>query len=55
VANRQVLQWQSGYGVVSFGRKDLQWVQAYVRNQREHHSNNDAQDRLEWIQPMEAR
>ena len=52
VANRQVLQWQSGYGVVSFGRKDLQWVQAYVRNQREHHASNDAQDRLERIEPV---
>jgi REP element-mobilizing transposase RayT len=29
-----VLQWQSGYGVVSFGRGDLDWVRAYVRSQR---------------------
>ena len=54
VANRQVLQWQSGYGVVSFGRKDLQWVLAYVGNQREHHASNGAQDRLERIEPMDA-
>ena len=54
IADRQVLQWQSGYGVVSFGRKDLPWVQAYVRNQRERHSSNGAKDRLERIEPMEA-
>lgn len=54
VASRQVLQWQSGYGVVSFGRKDLPWVQAYVCNQREHHSSNDAHDRLERIESLEA-
>jgi putative transposase len=29
---RKVLEWQTGYGVVSFGTKDLDWVTAYVRN-----------------------
>jgi len=52
IANHQLLQWQSGYGVVSFGSKDLQWVVAYVRDQREHHSNNTALDRLEQVEPM---
>ena len=32
------LQWQAGYGVVSFGTRDLPWVIEYVRNQREHHA-----------------
>jgi REP element-mobilizing transposase RayT len=32
VANRKVLEWQPGYGVVSFGTKDLPWVIEYVRN-----------------------
>jgi putative transposase len=30
------LAWQTGYGVVSFGRGDLAWVLEYIRNQREH-------------------
>ena len=29
-----MLEWQAGYGVVSFGTKNLEWVKAYVRNQR---------------------
>jgi putative transposase len=45
----RVLEWQTGYGVVSFGAKDLQWVVAYIRNQREHHQAGRAHDRLERI------
>jgi putative transposase len=30
VTNRKVLEWQTGYGVVSFGTKDLPWVVRYV-------------------------
>ncbi len=52
IANRQRLQSQSGYGVVSLPSKDLQWVVAYVRDQREHHSNHTALDRLEQVEPM---
>jgi putative transposase len=52
ITSRQSLQWQVGYGVVSFGLKDLQWVLAYVRNQRQHHASNDTQDRLERIEPI---
>jgi putative transposase len=29
----KLLEWQSGYGVVSFGTKDLDWVKEYIRNQ----------------------
>jgi putative transposase len=50
---QKVLQWQAGYGVVSFGTKDLEWVKAYVRNQREHHRRGTAQDRLERITQLE--
>ena len=46
---RKVLEWQTGYGVVSFGTKDLPWVVAYIRNQKEHHSLGNAHDRLERI------
>jgi putative transposase len=43
------LEWQAGYGVVSFGTRDLDWVVEYVRNQREHHARGTIHDRLERI------
>ena len=42
----KTLQRQTGYGVVSFGTGDLDWVIAYIRNQRVHHDKQTAQDRL---------
>lgn len=45
----KVLQWQTGYGVVTFGARDRDWVCEYIRNQREHHSRGTIQDRLERI------
>ena len=50
---RKVLEWQDGYGVVSFGTKDLEWVRAYVRNQRQHHSEGKTHDRLERVESPE--
>ena len=49
IANRKVLEWQDGYGVVSFGTKDLEWVTQYVRNQREHHKQGTTSKRMERI------
>ena len=46
---RKILEWQPGYGVVSFGTKDLEWVKAYVRDQRRHHAQGNIHDRLERI------
>lgn len=43
------LQWQSGYGVVSFGTKDLPWVVEYVHRQKEHHGRGTIHERLERI------
>lgn len=45
----KALEWQRGYGVVSFGTKDLPWILRYIANQREHHANNSTYDRLERI------
>lgn len=45
----KALEWQRGYGVVSFGTKDLKWVVEYIRNQRDHHRKGDTYDRLERI------
>lgn len=44
---RKVLEWQRGYGVVSFGKAHLDWVLKYVANQREHHRNRTIEPRLE--------
>ncbi|MEP7075573.1 MAG: transposase [Acidobacteriota bacterium] len=41
------LQWQAGYGIVSFGSRDLKWVVGYIHNQREHHSKGTIHERLE--------
>jgi hypothetical protein len=43
----KALEWQRGYGIVTFGTKDLQWVVDYVNNQKEHHKNGTTRDRLE--------
>jgi len=54
LGNRQKeLQWQAGYGVVSFGTRDLPWVVDYVRNQREHHARGSIHERLERIDQEE--
>ena len=54
IANRRLLEWQSGYGVVSFGTKDLPWVVAYIKNQRQHHTNGKVYKRLENVGTQEA-
>jgi len=48
------LGWQSGYGVVSFGTKDLRWVVNYILNQKEHHKRASIYDRLERIEEIES-
>lgn len=47
IANRHLLEWQTDYGVVSFGTRDLRWVISYVRNQKQHHAKGTIQERLE--------
>jgi len=49
----KTLQWQEGYGVVSFGTRDLEWVKTYVRNQKEHHAKGSMHARLEAIEAEE--
>jgi len=43
----KVLERQAGYGVVSFGTKDLPWVRQYIQNQRSHHATGKIANRLE--------
>lgn len=53
LANRKLLDWQTGYGVMSFGTKDLEWVVNYVRNQKQYHADNTIVNRLECTDEME--
>lgn len=41
------LEWQRGYGVVSFGKRQLPWVLDYIARQKEHHAKGTAKRRLE--------
>jgi putative transposase len=50
----KLLEWQSGYGVVSFGTRNLNWVRNYVRNQKAHHAKGRIVDRLERINALES-
>jgi putative transposase len=50
----KVLQWQAGYGVVSFGTRDLEWVNSYIRNQRGRHASGRISERLERITDIET-
>ena len=47
------LYWQRGYGVVSFGKNNLDWVLGYLANQKVHHGKGRAGDRLERITAYE--
>jgi hypothetical protein len=47
---KRMLEWQTGYGVVSFGTKDMEWVVDYIRRQKEHHACGAVHDRLERIE-----
>lgn len=49
----KALEWQRGYGVVSFGRRHLPWVVEYIRRQREHHAHGTIHVRLEAHEPDE--
>ncbi len=53
ICSRNVLAWQTGYGVVSFGTKYLPWVVAYIQNQESHHAADTVHDRLERITQIE--
>ena len=49
VSGNKVLEWQNGYGVVSFTKRDLKWVLDYVMGQKEHHAKDQLTERLERI------
>ena len=50
LTTNKLLEWQNGYGILSFGTKDLKWVVNYVLNQKEHHTTGRIFARLETIE-----
>lgn len=38
IFGKDTLQWQRGYGVVSFSKRQLAYIRNYVENQKEHHA-----------------
>ena len=44
---RSSLNWQRGYGVVSFARRNLTGLQKYVASQKEHHRAGTVRPALE--------
>ena len=46
---RKILEWQRGFGVVSFGKKNLKWVLDYIIRQKEHHAAGSTLERLESV------
>ncbi len=45
----KTLQWQDGYGVISFGKRSLAEVVDYIKHQREHHQKGSTHSGLERI------
>jgi len=50
----KALEWQRGYGAVSFGRRNLGWVIEYIERQREHHAAGKVFARLEAFEPEDG-
>jgi REP-associated tyrosine transposase len=46
----KALQWQTGYGVVSFGKNNLDFVTDYIERQKEHHGSGKVHGRLERVE-----
>src|SRR5690606_21966553 len=42
-------KWQEGYGVVTFGEKNLPFVQAYIAQQKQHHAVGTVIAKLEQL------
>ena len=55
IMNRNRFAWQAGYGVVSFGSKDLPWVTDYIRQQRDHHATGKTHSRRNESRPSRHR
>jgi REP element-mobilizing transposase RayT len=47
-------KWQEGYGLVTFGEKNLPFVQSYIIHQKQHHTKNTTIPKLEEIEEESA-
>jgi len=45
----KAIEWQRGYGIVSFSKNQLEWVLEYIKNQKEHHAKGSVSEKLERI------
>jgi putative transposase len=45
----KALEWQRGFGLVSFGKRQLGWVNQYIAGQKVHHRTGRIHERLELI------
>ncbi len=43
-------KWQNGYGVLTFGAKNLAYVVRYIERQKDHHRENQLEPYLETIE-----
>jgi hypothetical protein len=48
-ARHKAIEWQRGFGVVSFGKRQLPCVLDYIAKQKEHHAKGTTKRRLEQI------
>ncbi len=46
---KETFKWQEGYGLVTFGEKNLPFVRDYIVRQKEHHAKNTIISKLEQI------
>ena len=44
---RYFLAWQPGYGALTFARRDLKTIAAYIQNQRQHHQGGTLSQNME--------
>jgi len=49
IAGQKVLEWQRGFGAVSFGKGNLGVVRKYIVSQKQHHAKGMLHERLERI------
>jgi putative transposase len=43
-------RWQRGYGVLTFGKRQLEFVAEYIKNQKTHHRYNEVINYLERLE-----
>ncbi|MBC7249978.1 MAG: IS200/IS605 family transposase [Anaerolineae bacterium] len=48
-----LFDWQRGYGVLSFGQKQLDWVASYARDQKMHHRDGTVVAVLERVEAVD--